>query len=150
MAEITAGLKAAIDALAEPVVTTDGTTYLDIEDSVIGGQFRLYVQERQILRQENTTADGTPNGIVADIAAVRDENDDWYALVLTNNSGPVILAAAAYIETLVRIQSASSADDDIPNGLVTTDIASDLQTAGYVRTILNFHPRLACSIRAPR
>jgi hypothetical protein len=142
VAEITAGLKAAIDALVEPVVTTDGTTYLDIEDSVIGGQFRLYVQERQILRQENTTPDGTPNGIVADLAAVRNENDDWYAVVLTNNSGPVILAAAAYLEALVRVMLVSSADDDIYNSVVTTDIASDLQTAGYVRTMLMFHPKV--------
>lgn len=144
VADITAGLKAAIDLLSQPVTTTDNTTDLDIEANVAGVAFRLEVLERQILNQKNTTPDGSPNGIVADLIAMRDSsnggNDDWYTVHYCHNSEDVVKAGAAYIETLVRGAITSSADDEILDPAVTTDLASDLQAAGYVRTMLMYHP----------
>jgi hypothetical protein len=141
VAEITAGLKAAIDALAQPVTTTDNTTDLDIESNAIADQFRFTVAERQILIQTNETPDGTPNGIAADIAAVQAVNDDWYSIHLTTLSKAVIKAAAAYIETQIKLMVTSSADDAIYDSGSSTDVAAELQTAGYARTALLYHPK---------
>jgi len=141
VAEITAGLKSAIDALSEPVTTTDNSTDLEIEATTVADAFSFYAKERQILHVENLTPDGTVTPIAEDIAAVQEENDDWYGLVLTNHGKAVILAAAAYIETLVKIFAASSGDDGIYDSAVTTDIASSLAAAGYARTFLLYHPK---------
>lgn len=145
VAEICTGLKTQIDALAQAVTVTDNTTDIDIEADVAGVEFRFEVAERQILLQKNTTPDGTPNGIVDDITKVRDTglggNDDWYAIHLCHNGEAVILAAAAHIETLIRTLITSSADDEIYDVAITNDVASDLQTAGYVRTMLMYHPK---------
>jgi hypothetical protein len=92
------------------------------------------------MHQEDTTPDGTP-GIVADIAAVRVENDDWYTVHLCNQSKARIVAAAAYVETLIRCMVATSADDEILDVGVTDDVASTLQTAGYVRTMISHHTK---------
>jgi hypothetical protein len=141
VAEITAGLKTAIDALAKPVTTVATATELTIEANTVADAFRFEVVERGILHQENITADGSPNGIVHDITAVREVNDEWYCVCLTNLSKPCILAAAAYVESLYKIMGVSSADDGIYDALVTDDVASALQIGGYARTFLMYHPK---------
>jgi len=141
VAEITAGLKLAIDALAQPVTTTDNLVAIRIESNAIADQFRFTVAERQILTQTNETPDGTPNGIVADITAVKDANDEWYTLHLTTLSKAVIKAAAVYVETLIKLMVVSSADDAIYDSGSSTDVAAELQTAGYGRTVLMYHPK---------
>jgi len=139
-AEVTAGLKIAIDALSQNVVVTDNTTDIDIESVAIADQFRLETAERDILVQENTTPDGAP-GIVADITAVQLLNDDWYSLHLTNIGALPVKAAAVYIETLVKMMGTSSADDEIYDSGVSDDLASALQTLGYDRTFLVYSPK---------
>lgn len=140
VAEICTGLKAAIDALSQSVTVTDNTTDIDIESNTVADQFTFYVEKTEILAQKDNTPDGSPNGIVADITAVRLENDDWYSLHLTSCGEDVIKAAAAYIETLVKIFLPASPDTEIITSS-TTDVASDLQTAGYARTALIYHPK---------
>lgn len=141
VAEITAGLKAAIDALSEAVTTTDNATDLDIEANTIAVPFTFYVKDPADIYQENVTPDGSPDGIVADIAAVREENDSWYGLILTNASKPCVLAAAAYIEANIKIMVTQSADTGMLSASVTDDVASELQTAGYARTAILYHPK---------
>lgn len=139
--EITAGLKIAIDALSQNVVVTDNTTDIDIESVAIADQYSFYVANTAILSQKDNTPDGGGGGIVSDIAAVQQENDEWYALHLTNLGEAVILAAAVYIETIIKLMVTSSLDTEILDVAVTDDIASDLQTAGYARTALLYHPK---------
>lgn len=141
VAEICTGMVASVDALGEAVTTADNTTDFTITADVAGVDFRLEIADRKIMHQKNTTADGSPNGIVADIQAVRAENDDWYIAHLCHQGEACILAAAAYMETLVRGLIVTSADDEILDSTVTTDVASDLATAGYVRTLLSHHPK---------
>ncbi len=143
VAEITAGLKTVIDATVPiAIVTTDNITDLDIEASTIPVIFTLTVNDRNILKQANITPDlGGTDGVADDIAAVRLVNDDWYALNLTNLGKDVISAAAAYIEAQYKIMLTSSADDAIYDSGSTTDIAAVLQTAGYARTALMYHPK---------
>ena len=137
-AEICAGLKVAIDALAQSVTVTDNTTSFDIESDTVDDTFSFYVLERQILTQENVTPDG---GIVADLTAIRLQNDDWYTVHPTNLGEAVLTALAVHVETLVKGMITSSADDAIYDSGSTTDIAAVLNTAGYARTMLMYHPK---------
>lgn len=140
--EIVAGLKIAIDALTEPITTTDNTTDLDIEANTVADAFRFYVADRSLITQENTTPDlGGSSGVVDDIQKIQEANDDWYCLIPTNIGKAAVSAAAVYIETLQKIQGYASADDGIYDSLSTTDIAAVLNTAGYARTFGMWHTK---------
>lgn len=142
VAEITSGLKTAIDALSLNVTVTDNTTDIDIESNTVADVFSLYVNSRVLMTQQNVTPDlGGSSGIVDDIIAISQAYNDWYSIHLTNLGKAVILAAAAQVETLRRIMIVSSADDDILDSLSTTDVASSLQTADYTRTAIMYHPK---------
>jgi len=136
--EITAGLKIAIDALAESVTVTDNGTDLDIEANAVADAYSLYTVDRTLFGMVDVTPDGSPS-IAADIAAVQVENDTWYSCHLTNQGKAVITAAAVYIETIYKIMVVASPDTDIYDSGSTTDIAANLQTAGYARTALMYH-----------
>jgi hypothetical protein len=142
VAEICTGLKTQIDALSEPVTTTDNTTDVDIEANTVADAFRFYVADRSLITQENVTPDlGGSSGIVNDIQAIQDANDDWYCLIPTNIGSAAVTAAAVYIETLQKVQSYSSADDAIYDSGSTTDIGAVLNTAGYARTFGMWHTK---------
>lgn len=134
-AEITAGLVAAINAGAEPVTAVDlvGTFRLDAD--VAGVLFTLEVL-RADLTQSNTTVDP---GIVADLLAIQQFNDEWYSVHPTSQGAAEILALAAQVETMTKIMIVSSADDVLPAG--TAGLGESLETAGYARTALLYHPK---------
>lgn len=67
------------------------------------------------------------------LAAVEDEQPDWYALVITSRTEVDILAAAAWIEAKRKIFIACSDDADVLAAPLT-DIASLLNAASYART----------------
>jgi len=137
VAEITAGLKASIDLLAiAGVTTTDNTTDLDVEASA-GTDLSVTCSRSLITRKDNTP----DPGVVADLSAVRDTNDDFYSIHPVNNSQAIIEALAAHVETLLKIMVVANGDDDILDALSTTDVASVLKAAGYARTALIFHTK---------
>ncbi len=138
VAEITAGLKTKIDLLGESVTVTDNTTDLDIEADTVADQFSFYTADRTLIDMNDVTPDAG-GGIADDIAKVRIENDDWYTCHLTTQGKDVIKAAAAHIETLYKMLVVSSPDTDIYDGASTTDVAYELQAAGYARTALMYH-----------
>jgi len=120
------------------VKATDNTTYVTVEGDTVADDFRLYVSDPNILWTNDVTADGSPSGIAADLAAISVENDDWYGLISTNQGKAVVTAAAAYIETLKKIFVIASMDSDIAE-TGSGDLASALETAGYVRTMVIYH-----------
>ncbi len=143
VAEITAGLVALINAGTIDVLATDGTTDFTVESAdapggsaTAGIPFTAEV-DRSLITQAETTPDP---GIVADLAAARQVNDDWYALVTDATSAAEIAALATNIGTLKRVYIAESADDDVI-GPGSGDIASTLQTAAHERTALFSHPK---------
>lgn len=139
VAEITAGFKTAIDALSLDVTTTDNTTDLDIEATTVADAFSFYTSDWRDLVLEDNTANGSP-GIVEDLTAIRDENDDWYCWIPTNLGSAVIEAAAAHMETLNKFMVVSSLDHDITT-TASDDVGSVLNTAGYARTAIVHHPK---------
>ena len=139
--EICAGLKTQIDALAQSVTVTDNTTDIDIQANTVADAYSLNTVDRTLIEMNDITPDGTPDGIAADIAAVKVENDDWFTCHLTNQGKAVITAAAAYIETLYKVLMVATPDTDTYDSVSITDIAANLQTAGYARTALMYHPK---------
>jgi hypothetical protein len=140
VAEITAGLKTAIDALGENVTTTDNITDLDVEADSVADQFTLYAEFFDYLGLNDSTPNGAVNGIEDDLAAIQIANDDWYGLITTNQGKAVITAAAAWAEAQTKIYFATTPDKDvIESG--SSDIASVLNAASYGRTALMWHPR---------
>ena len=132
VAEITAGLKLAIDALAVPgVTTTDNTTDLDI-DATAGTRLAVSVNRNLLARVDNTP----DPGYAADLAAIRESYDDWYSLLIVDASKAIIVAVSALIEAIRRTFYAECGDDNIHDSLVTTDVATTLQGLSRKNTIL--------------
>lgn len=77
-------------------------------------------------------------GVPEDLAAITDENADWYALLLSDRADAPILSAARAIETQRRIYLAQSSDAaivDTPfDAVVHPDIASKLKALALART----------------
>lgn len=81
-----------------------------------------------------TQTEDTPNtGISGDIANLRGQRDDWYAMVDVGHADSDILAGARTIETLEKFFMAQSSDSDVPNS-ATDDVVSVLQAESLVRT----------------
>lgn len=76
------------------------------------------------------------HGVGEDLADIREEDDDWYGLILTDRTQEVVEIAAAYIETQKKIFITCSDDADLLDDTITTDIASVLQANNYRRTAI--------------
>lgn len=140
-AEITAGLKAAIDALAVAGVTTDATTVttqLDITTAV-GGYVSVEVVDPALLASAENHADA---GVAADLADLALVDNDWYGLELTTHSEAEVNAAAAWVESARKLFVPSSSDTAIITTAAggATDTAADVKTANYARTAVIYHP----------
>ena len=139
--EIAAGLVTAINGGAEPVTATDN----------LDGTFDLVADVASVFYKctvdSNLAVSFTATGTVADnIAAIQQENDDWYALVMTDRTQANVEAAAAYIETVTKIFLTASADLDILNttdAADTTTIAAVLKAAAYARSGVFYHANAA-------
>jgi hypothetical protein len=139
--EIALGLVTAINLGAEPVTATDNVDgTFDLVADVAGVFYTCTVDS-------NLAVNFTATGTVADnIAAIQQENDDWYALVLTDRTQANVEAAAAYIETVTKIFLTASADLDILNttdSADTTTIAAVLKAASYARSGVFYHANAA-------
>ncbi len=84
----------------------------------------------------------TDSGLAGDLAAIMDEDDDWYGLLLDTNNADSILEAAGVIEAHRKICLVQSADWDIKDSGQTDDIASTLQLDNYSRTGLMYHDKI--------
>jgi hypothetical protein len=125
----------------QPVTATDGTTKVTVEADTVADGFSAYAEFFDLLRIQDITPDGSPNGIVEDLTQIRNENDDFYFICPTNKGKPVLTALAAHVETLTKLMVVSTADGDTIDATVTDDIISNFQTAGYDRSPIKFHPK---------
>jgi len=73
-------------------------------------------------------------GVQDFLAAIREEDDDWYGLIWTERSATQVLLAAAYIEAQRKIYFTVSSDAGIGSDVSTTDIAYLLEDRAYNRT----------------
>lgn len=127
VAEIVAGLVAAINAGSEPVTATNSTTHVTLNPDVASTYYSVAVNANMTITM---TASQT---WAQDIAAIREANDTWYALTTYSHLEADIADIAAAIESTKKIYGYSSSDAGIITSS-TTDVASDMSAAGYTRT----------------
>lgn len=135
--EIATGLVTAINLGTEPVTAVDNAGSLQLNADVAGTLFDFFVNNRSLF----TIKDETVNAAVAtDYAAIKVAYPEFYGVLMTSKATAEIVALAAAVEADKKIFGASSADDDIPAG-TTGNLGETLDTAGYNRTYLMFHPK---------
>lgn len=82
----------------------------------------------------------TPNsGLVDDLLAIIEADDDWYGLIVTSRNATEVEAVADFIETQKKIFFTCSNDPDILDPLSTTDIASVLNLKNLMRTAVIYN-----------
>lgn len=140
LAEITAGIAAAIDALAGVTAAVSGS-FVDVTTDAAN---KLVSVVKGTSAGVYEFFDNTPaTGLAAELAALRLQDDSWYGLVLDNNSDARILAAAAYVETIQALLLTNTASSGVLDPASTTDIGYQLKALGYARTAWLYHPDAA-------
>ena len=134
-ATIETGLAALINASAQPVTATpSGGSGLVIAADVGGAAFTVATTTNLSVAQPVPTDD-----ITTDLVAIRDENDQWYGLVLAERTQADQLLAAAYIETQTKIFGVATDEAGALLAVSTTDLLSLLKTSDYFRTFGYYH-----------
>lgn len=129
-AEIVAGLIALINADPLCKMSGSGTATLILTAENPGEANSVSASSN--LAIVHTTAN---HGVLDDIQALQQVNDDWYCLILTSRDDLEILQVAAYIEALRKIFLAASDDLSIKTSS-TIDLGSVLKQKTYHRTAL--------------
>lgn len=74
------------------------------------------------------------------LAALRDENDEWYGLVVVDHDEAAVLEIAAWVEAQRKIFGTSGSNAEVLDATPSPeDIASQLEALGYARTFFFFH-----------
>ena len=142
-AEITAGLKAAIDAVGGSGQALDGVTAAQtdtntkLQITAPAGKFLAFSDWRN---DRMTFIDLTADpGYAADIADVRAVDDDWYGLGLADtNSVAAASVVAANIETMRKIFLTNTSDTNAYDLGTTSDLGSVFATNSYARSLVLF------------
>lgn len=83
----------------------------------------------------------------AALTAVNAENDTWYRFVVLPNTPATpnveYLAAAAWTEEQKKRLFIQTVETDTLNGALATDLAAQLETLGYERTVVLYHKAAA-------
>lgn len=139
--EITAGLKAAIDLLAQPVTVTDNSTNIDIVANAAGAFFTVEAYDTSLLKVAQTHADP---GLATDLDAILVEDHSWYAVLHPFNSKACVTAIAGWAESNKRLFIAQTQDSDVINLALVSDTGGSETVAKAVmsdfRTALIYHP----------
>lgn len=143
-AEITAGLKTALDLLGLAVTSSQqtGNTVLRIVANVAGAHFRFKTTDRANMPVVQNHADP---GVATDLAAIALERNDWYALGSSHNSMALVQGVAAYATANQKLYVAQTIDTVVPGTAAsgTDDIAEYLKNAGNDYTALIYSDGVA-------
>lgn len=132
VAEIIAGLKTAIDALALAMTTSDQTTYLRSVANAAGAFFSLSSTDPNLKIKQ----DHADPGVATDLAAIALERNDWYWLITLFNSQAYATAASAWIEGVRKFYPVQVEDGAVLNTGVsgTDDLGEALKALTTLKT----------------
>jgi len=132
LSEIILGLKAAIDALALPITTSDQTTFLRALANSAGAFFALSASDPNV----GLTQDHADPGVATDLAAIALARNDWYGLLTHFNSRGYVEAAAAWVEANKKLYVVASCDSAMRNTVSsgTDDLGESLKALAYKKT----------------
>jgi hypothetical protein len=126
----------AVELLVEAVTgITSSSAVATITAVSAAGDLGEYSFGRNV-KIKDTTADP---GITADLNAIKNEDNDWYGLLVDCNSEAIATAAAVWTEANRKIFVPVSSDWDIVDAGQTTDLASDLVALALTRTAGIYH-----------
>lgn len=142
VAQVVTGIQQAI-ANASPAFTglltaTDNTTKVTITGAA-GKGFTYYgfaTNGAQVNFQDVTT----DAGVAADLTRILAASKQWYGVVLTQQGKAEVVAAAAWIEANKRLMIVATNDADVKSAS-TSDMATALKNAAYLRTAVIWAPR---------
>ncbi|MCP4481416.1 MAG: DUF3383 domain-containing protein [bacterium] len=129
VADIIDDLMTAITGGAEPVTMTDNATDFDIEANVAGVDFTIKITRNISILSTNEYNEDASDAF----NAIKEEDDDFYFLILSNRTKAEIEDVAAAIEATTKIFLACSFDSDVKT-TGSSDVASTLKTSAYERT----------------
>lgn len=145
LAEIIAGLVAAINAGSLPVTAADVTsTSMTLTADVAGPDFLVDVGDISLWASIQDTSTTRGSAFTTALDDIEASDPDWYGLVLTRSNAAEINLAAAWVEARTKILfanainfgSAVTAEDNLADN--ATNLLADLNTSGYDRTIALF------------
>lgn len=126
----------ALELLVEAVTGIASTSLVAVITAVSAvGALSSFYFERGVAMKDITT----DPGIATDLAAIKNEDDSWYGLLIDCNSEPIATAAAVWAEANKKIFVPVSSNSDIVDGAATTDLASDLVALALTRTAGIYH-----------
>ena len=132
---IKAGLVAAINAGAEPVTATSGTAgVLTLSADVANTPYSLSVSPTASIAVSALTITET---IGTTMTAIKDEQPDFYGIVLADRTQATVELLAAWVETQKYIFLTASSESDIVDVAAssdTTSIAAKLKAQSYARS----------------
>lgn len=85
----------------------------------------------------------TANILTADLGAINNADSFFYFLLLTERTKARVLEAAAWVETQDKIFFTASDEGAILTQGTNTDVISQLQALGYLRTVASYHAEAA-------
>lgn len=151
--EIAGGLATDLETLTAAsgfVATTAGSAgseYVTLTAGTAGDWFDVAVQgpngegDPSLLLIEQNHADP---GVAADLTAILNETDAWYAICNPWNSKAMALAIAAWAEANGKIYVAASNDSVIiTTAAGGTDLADDMSGLGYDNSAVFYHPTMS-------
>lgn len=135
-AATTTTVATAVELLVEAVTGIASSSAAAVITAVsAAGALSSFYFERGV-KIKDTTADP---GLAADLAAINDEDPDWYGLLLVCNSAANVTAAATWTEANGKVFVAQTSDWDVVDPAQTNDIASDLMALTFTRTAGIYH-----------
>lgn len=143
IAEICAGLQAAIDAVTGVTATTDSVKVVvttDAADTVVS----IY-SPSSLVKIEDKTPDA---GMAADLAAIEAIDDDFYGFVIDSPSELEQVAAATWAESRVKLFVQHLSGTRGGDAADTTDTAATMFASAYKNTLAVYHSQQAQCIDA--
>lgn len=137
------GLAAAINALTDTDVTADGSggTFVQVTADDDNYIYSFHSLKRLTLEDHTDLPDNEGDPTVAqDLTAIREADNDWYALCLPSSSPDHIEACADWIEGQEKIFVAQT-HDYRPLTSATDDVVSSIKAQGYDRTHVAYNSR---------
>lgn len=115
------------------------TDTITVTANTVGAWFSVGVIRPQDMAIKQTHVD---TGIAADLDACLLESDGWYALITTQNSKAIVLAAAAWVEANDKVYIPDVNETEAITVAVGSgnDTGKNLQASAYSRTMCAYHP----------
>jgi hypothetical protein len=143
-ATIATAIAGLINALTVPVTATPSGATIDVVGA--SGAFHFHTRNDRALIGFTDLSAAT--SIAADLTAIENVDPDFYGVVIDVSNENDIAAAAGWAETRRKILVARTHDSAVLDALITTDVASDLQSLQRFRTAPYYHDDVGAFVDA--